>query len=94
MYDVQKFSKQAFVLLLLFRLHPQVPEVHVPEGSGLVVALLLLRNIIAIYNSHNPQTSAPDNRVVGSFVTVRSGITTLESSESPVLYRGCTVPKS
>ena len=46
-----------------------------PEAFRRVVALLLLGNNIEIYNLHNPQTSAPDTRVVGSFVTVRPGIT-------------------
>ena len=43
----------------------------VPEVFRLVEALPPLRNNIDIYNQHNPQTSAPDTRVVGNFVTVR-----------------------
>jgi len=46
-----------------------------PEAFRLVAALLPLGNIIVIYNSCNPQISAPDTRVVGNSVTVRPGIT-------------------
>jgi len=46
----------------------------VPEAFRLAAELLPLRNIIVIYNSYNPQTSAPDTMVVGRLVTVRPGI--------------------
>jgi len=49
----------------------------VPEAFKLVVALLPLRNFIVIYDSYNPQTSAPDTRVVGRLVTDKPGITVL-----------------
>ena len=46
-----------------------------PEAFRLVVALIPSRNIIVIYSSYNPQTSAPDTRLVGRLVTVRTDIT-------------------
>jgi len=60
---------------VLFRFHPKSLKFIVPEAFRLVAALLPLRNVIAIYDSYNPQISAPDTRVVGNFVTVRPDIT-------------------
>ena len=79
MYAVQKISSSLVNQLLYFLCYFDCTlkslKFIVHEAFRLMVALLLLRNNIEIHNSHNPQTSAPDTRVVGSFVTDRPGIT-------------------
>ena len=76
---------------MLFPLHPQVPEVHCAWGLQAGGGIAAVKDIIAIYNSHSPQTRAAETsvRVVGSFVTVSPGITKLNSV---ALVRKRTIP--